>query len=325
MKAVILEKSCKAEEMEIKEIPMPEVKPGWVLVKVKAFGLNHSEILLRKFEVDNDYINKPVVPGIECVGEIVDKSDSDLENGDTVIALMGGMGRSFNGSYAEYSLLPKKNVFKVNANLSLEELASIPETYFTAYGSLFECMQIKINETVLIKAGTSALGIAAIQMAKAIGCHVLTTARHEKDIDFLTSIGANKVYIDNGDNLYYEVMKDYPEGVNDILELVGAKTVRESLKMVCKNGIVCHTGVLGGEYVLNNFDPIKDIPNGVYLTGFFSNYPTQETIDDIMNLIDKYNIKPYVAKVYDFKDIAQAHKDMEEHKNTGKNVVIVNR
>ena len=325
MKAVVLEKSCRAEEMEIKEIPIPEVKPGWVLIKVKAFGLNHSEILLRKFEVDNDYINKPVVPGIECVGEVIDKSDSDLDNGDRVMALMGGMGRSFNGSYAEYTLLPRKNIFKVKTNLPLEQLASIPETYFTAYGSLFECMQIKPNETVLIKAGTSALGIAAIQMAKAIGCNILTTATNEKHIDFLTSIGANKVYIDNGTNLYDEIITDYPEGVNKILELIGPKTIRESLKMVCKNGIVCHTGILGGVYTLDNFDPIKEIPNGVYLTGFFSNYPTEEDIDNIMGLISKYNIKPYIGKVYEFKDIAMAHKDMEEHKNTGKNVVIVNR
>ena len=323
MKAVVLEGSCKPEEMEIKEVPIPEVKPGWVLVKIKAFGLNHSEILLRQFEIENDYIQKPVIPGIECVGVVVDKSDTRFENGDKVIALMGGMGRSFNGSYAEYALLPEHHVFKVETDLSFQELAAIPETFFTAYGSIFDCMQTKINETVLIKAGTSSLGLASIQLAKALGAKVLTTATNDKNIDLLTSIGANKVYIDKGDNLYNEVMEDFPEGVNEILELVGPKTVRESLKMCSYHGIVCSTGILGGVFTLDNFDPIKDIPNGVYLTGFYSNYPTQEKIGEIMEFINHHHIKPYIGQVYDFQDIAIAHKDMEEHKNTGKSVVIV--
>ena len=98
MKAVVLTKPCKAEEMTLIEIDIPEIRPGWVLIKVKAFGINHSEILLRQFEVAQDYIRKPIVPGIECVGEVVDSSDSGLAKGQHVIALMGGMGRSFNGS-----------------------------------------------------------------------------------------------------------------------------------------------------------------------------------------------------------------------------------
>ena len=117
MKAIVVDKCCKAEDLRVSEIPVPEIKPGWVLVKVYAAGLNHSEALLRKFEADQAYINTPIVPGIECVGEIADASDSQFQKGDKVIALMGGMGRSFNGSYAEYALLPESHVFKVDTNL----------------------------------------------------------------------------------------------------------------------------------------------------------------------------------------------------------------
>lgn len=101
MRAVVIDKCCKAEDLHVTDIPVPEVRPGWVLVKVHAAGLNHSEVILRQYEADEDYINTPVVPGIECVGEIADPSDSDFKNGERVVGLMGGMGRSFNGSYEE--------------------------------------------------------------------------------------------------------------------------------------------------------------------------------------------------------------------------------
>ena len=125
MKAVLLDRPCSAEELKTSEIPIPEVRKGWVLVKIHAAGLNHSEALLRMFEIENDYIQKPIVPGIECVGEIADPSDSHFAKGDKIIALMGGMGRSFNGSYAEYALLPATNVFKVETDLDWVSLAAM--------------------------------------------------------------------------------------------------------------------------------------------------------------------------------------------------------
>lgn len=322
MKAVVLTKNCSPDEMEIKEVEIPKVKPGWVLVKVKAFGTNHSEILLRRSEVEAPYIQKPIIPGIECVGEIADKSDSRFENGQKVIALMGGMGRSFNGSYAEYALLPEKNVFSVDIDISWEKLGAIPETFFTAYCSLLDCMQIRKDETVLIRGGTSALGISAIQIAKSIGCKVYATVLKKDKIEFLKNCGADYVLVDDG-TLKSQVKDICPSGINKILELVGAKTLKESMEMLSYHGVVCYTGILGGVFTLNDFDPIKEIPNGIYLTSFYSNYPTQEKIDEIFNLIQQYKIQPIIGKVYSFEEIREVHKNMEEHKVTGKNVVIV--
>ena len=113
MRAVLLNEPVKARDMVLTECEVPEVRPGWVLVRVRAFGLNHSERLLREAEISAPYIQKPIIPGIECVGEIADASDSRFTAGQRVIALMGGMGRSFNGSYAEYALLPETQVFSV--------------------------------------------------------------------------------------------------------------------------------------------------------------------------------------------------------------------
>ena len=106
MKAVVLTGPTKAEDVKLTDFPVPKVRPGWVLVKVRAFGMNHSEAILRRSEIRSNAIPKPIIPGIECVGEIADPSDSPFETGQRVAAFMGGMGRSFHGSYAKYALLP---------------------------------------------------------------------------------------------------------------------------------------------------------------------------------------------------------------------------
>ena len=162
MKAIVLTGRCEAAEMKVSEIPIPQVRPGWVLVKIHAVGLNHSEALLRMFEIENDYIQKPIVPGIECVGEVEDPSDGELAKGDRVVALMGGMGRSFNGSYAEYALLPLSHVFPVDSSLTWTEMAAVPETYFTAWGSLFECLRLTPQELSQLLKNEPIPGIATV-------------------------------------------------------------------------------------------------------------------------------------------------------------------
>ena len=322
MKAVVINETCKAEDLKVSEIEIPKIKPNWVLVKVKSFGINRSEIILREYEADEDYINLPIVPGIECVGEIIDENNSKFNKGDLVIGLMGGMGRSFNGTYEEYTLLPEKNVFKVNEkiknNLSIEEIASIPETYFTAYGSLFESLNLKENETILIRGGTSTVGLAACKLAKAKRSTVIATSRKKENIKNLLENGADYGIIDD-ENLKKEIDKICPNGVDKILELIGPETMEDSMKVLKKHGICCVTGILGGIEYINQFDPIKYIPNGKCLTSFFSNYPNQEIIDNIFNMIIDNHIKTKISKVYtSLEDIKKAHKLMETNKAQGK-------
>ena len=319
MKAIVLEKCCKAEDLKVSEIPVPQVRPGWVLVKVHAAGLNHSEALLRMFEADNDYINTPIVPGIECVGEIADASDSHFNVGDKVIALMGGMGRSFNGSYQEYALLPAKNVFKVVSNLDWISLAAIPETYYTAYGSLKECLLLNDKDTLLVRGATSTVGQAAIQLAKAIGATVIAAARRESSFEKLKAIGADYCIIDD-ERISEQSLRVRP---NKVLELIGPKTLRDSLLTVSSPGYVCNTGVLGNVFTVPQFNPIKFIPNGVFLTGFFSNFPTQETIDSLFNLITEANIKPLYSKVLTLDDIVEAHTLLEKGGSGGKIILKI--
>ena len=298
MRAVIINKPTKGSDVVLSDIPIPEVKSGWVLVKVKAFGMNHSEQILREFEIESDYIQKPIVPGIECVGEIADVSDSNYSMGQKVVALMGGMGRNFNGSYAEYALLPVHHVFPVESNLTWEKMGAIPETYFTAWGSLFECLQLKAQDTLLVRGATCALGYAAIQIAKALGCHVIATTHRESKLELISD--ADEQVLDEGK------LTGKLGGVTRALDLVGPKNLKDTLTAVERGGIVCQTGILGGVYALNSFDPIKDIPNGVYLTGFFSNYPTQEIVDDMFRFFNEEKLVPISGKVFDFENIRDA-------------------
>lgn len=317
MKAVVLTKPTKAENITLSEVAVPQVKPGWVLIKIKAFGLNHSEQILREFEIEEEYIQKPIIPGIECVGEIADPSDSDLAVGQKVVALMGGMGRSFNGSYAEYALLPVHHVFSVESTLTWEEMGAIPETYFTAWGSLFQCLRLKKDDKLLIRGATCALGYVAIQLAKALGCNVVGTTHKADKLPLLKQAGCDEMILDDGS------LKGKLSGVTKALELVGVKTVRDTMFSLDEGAIVCNTGVLGKVYEWDGFDPIKDVPNGVYLTGFFSNYPTGEMIMDIFSFMDDHRLKPLIGAAYDFENIKDACIALDSGKVNGKIVVRI--
>lgn len=315
MKAVVLDRVTEVSDITLSEYPVPEVRPGWVLIKVKAFGLNHSEQILRLNEIRADYIQKPVIPGIECVGEIVDPSDSGLSVGQKVAALMGGMGRSFNGSYAEYALLPRRNVFTIESDLSWAELGAVPETYFTAWGSLFDCLQLTAEDKLLVRGATCALGYAAIQIAKALGCRVTATTHRAEKLSLIQT--ADETLIDDGK------LTGKLQGITKALDLVGPRNLRDTLTSVEKGCIVCQTGILGGVYTLNGFDPIKDIPNGVYLTGFFSNYPTQKIMTGIFTFLSNYNLTPVIGKIFDLDNIKEAIAAQENGRINGKIVVKV--
>ena len=315
MKAVVLDKITEAKNIILSECPIPDVRPGWVLVKVKAFGLNHSEQILRLNEIRAPYIQKPIIPGIECVGEIVDPSDSGLAVGQKAAALMGGMGRSFNGSYAEYALLPERIVFAVDSDLPWEALGAVPETYFTAWGSLFECLHLTADDTLLIRGATCALGCAAMQIASALGCRVIATTHRETKLALIAD--ADEAVLDDGK------LTGMIHGVTKALDLIGPRNLKDTLTAVEKGGIVCQTGILGGVYALNGFDPIKDIPNGVYLTGFFSNYPTQQIMDEIFAFLNKKDLVPVCGQVYNFENIRDAVAAQDEGKVNGKIVVRV--
>ena len=320
MKAMVLEKPCSAEEMKIKNVPIPEVKEGWVLVKVKAFGINRAEIFTR--QGDSPSVKLPRIIGIECVGTVENPSDSSLKKGDKVFSMMNGMGRKFDGSYAEYILIPKNQVYLLKlSEESWEKLAAYPELYYTAYASLFRSLKLEKGETLLIRGGTGSVALAAVQLAKAINVKVAATTRSMSKEQFLKEKGVDEVIIED-EKFYENLRKLFPEGVDKVLELIGSPTLKSSLKSVKQGGTVCMTGCLGG-WVINEFELLDDIISESYLTSFNSTYVNENVVSEMFDFIEKYSIKPEISRVFTLDEISEAHKFLEGNKANGKVVVVV--
>ena len=151
MKAYVIHEAGGLDVLKLEDVPIPEVKPGWVLIRIKGFGLNRAEIMTRQGH-SGDAVKWPRVIGIECVGEIVNASDSSFDAGQTVATVMGGLGRNHDGSYAEYTLVPGSQVIPLDTSLSWADLAALPEMYLTAWGVVIEAMDIKEGQTVLADA-----------------------------------------------------------------------------------------------------------------------------------------------------------------------------
>ncbi|MNW55996.1 putative zinc-type alcohol dehydrogenase-like protein YjmD [compost metagenome] len=265
-------------------------------------------------------VKLPRVIGIECVGEIEDPSDSSYQKGQRVVSLMGGLGREFDGSYAEFALIPTNQVYPVNNNLDWVELAAIPEMYYTAYASLFDSLQLKAGETLFIRGGTSSVGLAALQLAKSAGATVISTTRNPDKVEYLKQYGADRVLIDN-EHLTEQLFADFSKGVNKVLELIGTVTLKQSLGFVAEQGILCMSGILGNEWELERFEPLVDIPTGVYFTAFTSEEIKAELVAGLFEHIKKHQIKAPIAKVFPLNQINEAHLLMESNAANGKIVV----
>jgi len=235
---------------------------------------------------------------------------------------MNGMGREFDGSYAEYILIPKNQVYTLNlSDESWEKLAAYPELYYTAYGSLFRSLKLKQGETLLIRGGTGSVALAAIQLAKAINVKVAATTRSTVKEEFLKEKGADTVIIED-EKFDENLRRLFPEGVDKVLELIGSPTLKSSLKAVKQGGIVCMTGCLGG-WVINDFEPLDDIISESYLTSFNSTYVNKNAVNEMFDFIEKYSIEPEISKVFTLDEISEAHKFLEGNRANGKVVVIV--
>ncbi|OMF05868.1 alcohol dehydrogenase [Paenibacillus amylolyticus] len=320
MKAVVLEGACAPEELNIQEVPIPEVKPGWVLIKIRAFGINRSEMYTRQGHSPS--VPFPRIIGIECVGEIEDASDSTFQKGQHVASLMGGLGREFDGSYAEYALIPSEQVYLIPEEMEWTKLAAIPEMYYTAYASLFESLQLTTGELLLIRGGTSSVGLAALQLAKSVGATVISTTRDSGKLAYLQQAGTDFALLDD-EHFTNNVVEIAPNGVDKVLELIGTLTLKESLQLVSERGILCMSGILGNEWNLKSFEPLVDIPTGVLFTAFTSEVIKETVLVNLFNHIKDHALIPPIAKVFKLEEIAEAHLFMESNTANGK-IVITN-
>lgn len=321
MKAWIIRVPGGPECFTLEEIDTPRARPGWTLIRIKAFGLNRSEWFTRKG--DSPSVKFPRVLGIECVGEVVDCGGLNLATGATVAAIMGGMGREFDGSYAEYTLVPRSCVFPLETRLPWERLAALPEMLQTTHGSLDIGLEIERAESILIRGGTSSIGMAALALAKDAGLRVATTSRSSSKAEMLKEAGADEVWIDDG-SLASQITNSGHRLYDRVLELIGTTTLIDSLRCVGAGGIVCMTGILGGKWVLENFEPMGDIPIGVKLTSYSggSSDISIEQLQRYIELVEEGKLMIQTGPVFKFEELVHAHELMDANQAGGKIVVL---
>src|SRR5438552_1668494 len=240
MRAIVITEFGAPEVLEVRDLPEPVASDGEVLIRVKAFGVNNAETHMRKGE----WPEATPVSGIEAVGTVAHDPSGRLSEGAKVLTIMGGLGRTRNGSYAEYTVAPATNVATIDGSLAWTDLAAIPESYATAWVALHENLELESGHTLLVRGATSALGQAAVNIASDLGARVIGTTRRQDRVRLLRSLGAEEVVIDDG-QIAGKVRDLVPGGADRVLDLVGNSVLRDSLRAVRIKGRVCQAGFLG--------------------------------------------------------------------------------
>lgn len=325
MRAAVIHTPGGPSNLILEDRPIPTPEPGWVLIRIKAFGLNRSEMWTRIG--DSPGVNFPRILGIEATGVVAAAPGGEFKEGAVVATVVGGMGRQFDGGYAEYTCVPAGNVKAVEKpeGLGWDVLGALPEMVHTAWGALFSSLQLQRGEKLLVRGGSSAVGLAAIAIATHHGAFVVGTTRKESRAQLLRDSGAQDVIIDDSAEgaIAEEARRRYPEGFDKVLELVGVTTLEDSLKTARRNGVVCTCGIVGGKWTMPAFTPAMLIPSGVYMTTYSSSSmpfhaePVNEVARGMMNGSMKIPIK-----TFKLEQIVEAHVAMDESTAAAKMVVL---
>jgi NADPH:quinone reductase-like Zn-dependent oxidoreductase len=321
MKAAVMYAPGGPEVLKLESRPIPTPQPGQVLIRIMAFGLNRSELFTRQ-GLSPD-VQFPRIVGIEAVGLVEESPGGEFRKGEKVATVMGGMGRQFDGSYAEYTCVPARQVQGIQNELPWETLGAIPEMLQTAWGSVFKALALKEGEHLLIRGGTTSVGLAAAAIAKDFGATISSTTRNPQREELLRKCGAASVFIDGG-AIAGDIRQTFPNGVDKVLELVGTTSLKDSLRCARQGGIVCMTGMVGNRWSFDDFAPMEVIPTAVCLTTYdgspqdFMHTP----LDQLIPKIAAGTLPVQIGRVFHLDDIVEAHRCMEENKAGGKIVVL---
>ena len=322
MQAAVTTRIGDPSVIQTQEVPDPEARPGWVLIKIKAAGLNRSEMYTRQGH--SPHVRFPRIQGIECVGVVKECPSGRFAPGQQVAAIMGEMGREFDGGYATMTVVPERIVFPFTSDLPWEVLGAIPEMFQTANGSLVEGLDLQPGETLLVRGGTSSVGIMAAQIAKTMNCTVLSTTRSAHKKQGLLDLGIDEVLLETPE-LSETVRAIRPSGVDKVLELIGTKTLGDSLKCVRPQGIVCMTGILGNEWVWKDFAPFEHIPNYARLTSYGGDAHnlSSEMLQTFLDHVVAGKVDIQIDRTFSLDEMAEAHVWMESGQAKGKLVLVL--
>jgi NADPH2:quinone reductase len=321
MRAVVIEAPGGPEMLQVRQVPRPAAVEGQVLIRVRAFGLNRSELHFRQGVAYTGSF--PRVPGIEAAGVVEEAPGREFSPGTQVVTMMGGMGRDFDGGYAEYVLVPATQVIPFRSPLPWDTLGAVPEMLQTASGSLQVGLHAQPGQSVLIRGATSSIGLATAVLAKLGGMTVFATTRREEARAQLESIGVDHALIDDG-TVAETVREVAPGGVDGAIELVGVNVMRDTLRAVRTGGTVCFTGMLSDQWTIPEFYPMDWLPNGVRLTAYSGEAAdlTTDTLQNFLDAVDDGRASVPIGRVYQLDEIVRAHRDMEAGVVGGKGVVL---
>lgn len=319
MQAIVLRRPGGPEVLELASVPRPVLAPGTAIIRIAAFGLNRSEMFTRQGHSPD--VQLPRIPGIEAVGEIVLSDSAEFRPGDRVATVMGGMGRAFDGGYAEFTRVPVAQIRKVHVDLPWRLLGGLPEMLQTAWGALFSALHLRSGDRLLIRGGTTSVGLAAIALARRAGATVCGTSRRAAGQAAITAAGAQEFLLDKG-HLHEALTPD--RRFDKVLELVGTTTLLDSLQCLAPGGVVCMSGMVGDRWTLDSFEPMVAIPGKASLTTYSGGVEDfmAMPLDDLLAAIAQGALPVRIARVYPMAEIVAAHRLMESGGANGKIVML---
>lgn len=325
MKAVLIKKAGAPENLYIGDWEKPQPKPDEVLVKVKATALNRADTMQRKGLYPPPSGASPIL-GLEIAGIITEIGTevTKWKVGDKICGLIAG------GGYAEYAVIPASQVLPIPANLSFEEAAGIPEVFLTAFQAINWIGNLQKGESILIHAGASGVGTAAIQIAKAIGANVYVTAskgKHETCLE----LGAAKAIDYKAQNFQEEILTyTSGKGVDMLIDFIAAPYFQQNINSMNFDGRIVILALMGGLTAPEvNMLPIlfKRIRiQGSTLRARTLDYKarlTKDLYDFAWKRFETGEFKPVIDSVYDWTEVVAAHEYMEANKNIGKIILRV--
>lgn len=311
--------------LQLCERPIPELKAGEVLIKVHAAGINRPDVLQRL----GHYPVPPGasdLPGLEVAGEIVEGNldGSGFRMGSMVCALVQG------GGYAEYCAAPLQQCLPIPAGLTPLEAASLPETFFTVWSNVFDRAHLSGGETLLVQGGTSGIGVAAIQIATAMGHRVFATAGSDDKCRACEALGAERG-INYRSEDFVEVVRDLTggKGVDVILDMVAGDYVAREIGCLADDGRIALIALLGGAKA--NVDLGQVLRRRLTISGStlrprpvtFKAAIAWRLQEKVWPLIEEGKIRPVIFKTFPLAQAAQAHALMESSTHVGKIVLQV--